>query len=95
MKRVFLVLILGMLAMAGVHGQTNYYQCVEFEDNNGVKKKEKGGAYLTFTNNRKTVYLSDEKGYKKSKEDGTIEYLFTTVQGFDMIGSFQYAKTQS
>ena len=77
MKKVFLISVFLMLAVSYGYSQTYYYKCVAKIGENGEKSKPESfnkGAYITFTNNKSSCYVSDKNGYKVKNDDAS--YVF-------------------
>ncbi len=92
---MILLLIFGVLAITGIHGQTYYYECYESADKNGTKTKESGGGYLTFIAQRKQCYLSDKDGYKKDTSGQKSGKEWLLANPINPLGSSNYCYIKS
>jgi hypothetical protein len=97
MKKIILLVAFAMSLSSYVFGQTYYYEADEYVDEDtGVKSKQDGGMYITFTNN--SCYISDKNGYKiggyngevheyKGTKNGMLVYEYG-IKGYTQSGSF-------
>lgn len=86
MKKFLLLNLTIIFCATPLSGQTYRYIGVSKVDENEIRHKLEGSFYITFTNNKQIMYLSDENGnvayggkftYKlKNKSDGMLTYFF-------------------
>ena len=105
MKKFFLISIFLATAVAYGNSQTYYYKAVETIDGNGVKSKPSGSGphcpktmYITFVNQKRSCYQSDEKGVKVApKMDGLVIHYIPTFTYVDTKNGthIYYAKATS
>ena len=83
MKKVFLISVFLGLAVSYGYSQTYYYKAVADIDANGAKSKPASykSGYITFSNNKDNLYISDKNGYRKSEMFGCkTTYFFRKTQ---------------
>lgn len=94
MKKIYLISVFLVIAVAYGYSQTYYYKTVAKIDKDGVKSKPESntfkGRYVTFNDNKSICYISDEKGYKYKYDYGSYG-----GGGISYAENFYFRKTQN
>jgi hypothetical protein len=84
MKKIIVLTVFLMLAVSYSYSQTYYYKVLAYIDKDGVKSKpsiKDKGSYITFINEKRVCYFSDENGYvSKVSKYGSEKYYFRKTQ---------------